>query len=235
MRRFYEKADISQEDDAYAVVLDGRPVKTPERAVLAVPSGPLARAIAAEWDEQGEEVAPRAMPLMRLAATAIDRVPAQRGEVIDAVVAYAETDLVCYRTESPAELAKRQEQSWQPVLDWLASTHGIILRPTVGIMPRAQDADAVARVRAVVDAFDDFTLAALQSATGAAGSVALALALTEGVLDAEQTTFAAYLEELYQAELWGDDEEARRLREARAADIAAAERFLRLLREDDAR
>lgn len=232
MKRFYTTAGIRADDDEYTVVLDDRPVRTPERAVLAVPTPPLARAIADEWERQDEQVDPRAMPLMRLAATAIDRVSAQRDAVVEAVAGYAETDLVCYRAETPAELAQRQAATWQPLLDWLAATHSVELRITVGIMPRPQDETALDRIRTLVAAHDDFSLSAVQSATATAGSVVLALALAEGRMDAEEAAMAAHLEELYQAELWGDDREARSLREARAADLAAAERFLELLRED---
>ncbi len=233
MRRFYDQADIRADGDGYTVVLDGRPVRTPCRDVLRVPSAGLARGIAAEWAEQGEKIEPQTMPLTRLAATAVDRVAAERRSVIDAVVAYAETDLVCYRADSPPELAGRQDAHWQPLLDWLEDSYGARLEPTAGLMPRAQDAAAVERIRAAVEAQDDFALSALQCATGAAGSVVVALALCRGRIGAPDAVAVSQLDEAYQAELWGEDMEARRGRAARAADIEAAARFLELLEEGE--
>lgn len=233
MRRFYEQADIRADDGGYTVVLDGRPVRTPGKAVLRVPSASLARAIAAEWADQGETIEPQTMPLTRLAATAIDRIAAERPSVVEAVVAYAETDLLCYRADGPTELVERQESHWQPLLDWLEESHGARLEPVAGLMPRAQGAASVERIRAAVEALNDFALSALQSATGSAGSVVVALALFRRRIGAPDAVAISQLDEIYQAELWGDDAEARRVREARAADIEAAARFLELLEEGE--
>lgn len=231
MRRFYDHAGTRADEAGYAVVLDGRPVRTPARAVLSVPSEALAEAIAEEWTAQDQRVRPETMPLMRLAATAIDRIAMQRDAVVDAVAAYAETDLLCYRADGPPELCERQAAAWQPLLDWLEAAHGARLAVTEGVVPRPQDPEAVARVRAVVAAHDDFALSALQSATGASGSVVVALALCAGRIAPKEAVEASQLDEAYQAELWGQDREAMARREVCADDLRAAARFLALLRD----
>lgn len=225
MKRFYKEAGVMPEADGFAVTLDGRVVKTPGRRALVLPAEALARAIAAEWAGQGEEIKPETMPLMRLAATALDQVGPQRAAIIDAVAAYGGSDLVCYRVNHPEELARRQNAAWAPLVDWAAATYEAPLVVTDGLMHAAQPEASLVRLRAVVEAADDFRLSGLQNAVGALGSLVIGLALMEGRLTPEQAFAAAELDALYQIEQWGEDAEATARHAALQEDIAATRRY----------
>lgn len=227
-RRFYRTAAAAPAVGGFAVALDGKPLRTPAGTPLSLPTPALAEAIAAEWAAQGEILQPHAMPLTQLASTAIDRVAPQRGAVIDELINYAATDLLCYRAEDPPELVERQWWAWQPLLDWAAGRHGAALSVTAGIVPMPQPEPALAALRRAVEAQDDFRLTALQSATAAAGSLVVALAMIEGEIDADRAFVVAFLDEIYQAELWGDDAEAEERRDRLRSDLAAAARFVQL-------
>ena len=214
----------------FLVRLDGRPLRSPAKAVLLLPSEPLARAVAEEWDAQEAEIRPAEMPLTALATTAIDLVVPHRAQVIDELAAYAETDLVCYHAERPPALVARQKAAWLPLVDWAALTLDAPLKVTQGILPAAQPPEALAALRSAVAALDDHDLTALSSATKAAASLVIGLALSRGRLTAEQAFEAAELDESYQMELWGEDAEALERRAAILADLEAAERFMALLR-----
>lgn len=227
-RRVYKTAEYGSVAGGFAVLLDGKPLRTPAGAALLLPTAALAEAVAAEWRAQGEHVRPHTMPLTRLASTAIDRVGPLRAAVIEALLAFAETDALCYQAEAPADLAARQQAAWQPLRAWAEARWGVRLAVTCGVLPVAQDPDALARLRGAVEACDDLRLTALQAASAAAGSLIVALALIEGRLDAAAAFAVAHLEELHQVALWGEDAEAAARRDAVAADIAAAARFAAL-------
>ncbi|MCY3829619.1 MAG: ATPase [Rhodospirillaceae bacterium] len=230
MKRFYKAAAVEEVDGGFGISLDGRPVRTPARAALRVPSRALAEALCEEWNAQGETVDPRSMPLTQLANTAVDRMPAARRETVAELVRYGETDLLCHRAERPGTLADRQEAVWQPLLDRLQSRHGIALRAVSGMLPQPQDPHSMARLERVVGACGDFELTALHLATTSAGSIAIGLAAIEGDIAAGQAAEAAFLDECYQIERWGADAEAEaRLSQGRD-DIALAYRFAALLR-----
>lgn len=229
MKRFYKRAAAAAQDGVFSILLDGRPVRTPGRSLLHLPSGALADAIAAEWGSQGETIEPAAMPLTQLASTAIDRTGPQKDEIVSQIARYAQTDLVCYRADSPESLVSRQRETWEPLLGWLESTHGARLAVTVGIQPVQQSAEALAAVERAVAGFGRFPLAGLSSATSAMGSVVLGLALAGGRISAEQAADAAFIDEIHQLEQWGSDaEEEARLARLRS-DLNAVERFLALL------
>lgn len=234
MKRFYREATAAAEPAAgagggFAVLLDGRPIKTPAKAPLVLPTQALAAAIAAEWQQQPEDIDPHTMPLMRLAATAIDRVSVLRQAVIDEVAAYAGADLVCYRAERPLSLVARQRAVWQPVLDWLRRRYDVDLRVTSGIVAVAQSEAALVRLKAAVAAANDMELSALQALTTVFGSLTLALAVFEGEMTAEMALAASLLDELFQAERWGEDAEAAKRRAGLARDVASSGYFLQLL------
>ncbi|HWB51142.1 MAG TPA: ATP12 family protein [Stellaceae bacterium] len=229
MKRVYKSVAARPVEGGWGVTLDGRPLRTPARRELQVPSAPLAAAIATEWDAQDPEIRPETMPLTRLAATAIDRTAEQRADVAAEIASYAGTDLVCYRADHPAALAARQEAVWQPLIDWAAGRYDAGLAVTAGVVPLAQSPASLRVYAAVVAALDDFRLTALQAATNACGSLVIALALLEGRLDAESAFAASQLDETFQIEAWGEDAEAARRRAVLAADIEAATRFLDLL------
>jgi chaperone required for assembly of F1-ATPase len=182
--------------------------------------------LAAEWADQPEEIDPRAMPMTRFANTAIDRVRRRRPAVIDEIAAYGGSDLLCYRVTAPEGLAARQEDSWQPLLDWAAQRFGAELQVTREIAHVAQDPGALAALREAVGAHDDFGLSALHSLTTALGSLILSLAVSEGRIGAPEAATASLLDELWQAQQWGNDDEAVTRRDAIRAEIEAATRFL---------
>jgi len=228
-RRTYQAVAVVECRGGYGIALDGKPITTPEGRPLVLPSRPLAQALAAEWQAQGQHVDPLAMPLTRLAGSAIDLVGPHRAAVVERTAAYAETDLLCYRALGPEALAEHQEAEWQPLVDWVAQHLEAPLRVTAGIVAIEQPALSLATLRRAVEASDDWHLTALAAATAACGSLILGLALAEGEIDAEATWALSELDESYQIELWGEDPEARRRREVQRADIAAAARFLALL------
>ncbi|WP_157879120.1 ATP12 family chaperone protein [Pararhodospirillum photometricum] len=229
-RRFYKSVGVTEGPEGAGVLLDGRAVRTPGRAGLVVPTLALAEALAAEWAAQGESIDPATMPLTALANTALDRVAPERSAILDTLVRYGGTDLLCYRADQPTTLVERQEAAWSPLLDWLATTHGLSLVVTRGLMPVAQPEPTLARLRSVLEGLDLWALTATQALAAAGGSVGLALAVGGGRLSAEEAFTLAHLDDLFQVERWGDDAEARARREALAADMSAAHRFLILAR-----
>jgi chaperone required for assembly of F1-ATPase len=229
MKRLYQNVEIVPAEGGYGIALDRRPAKTPAKHPLTVPNATLATAIGDEWDAQQGEIRPAEMPLTQLASTAIDRVAPQRDAVVQQVAAYAGTDLVCYRATHPPELAARQQAVWQPLVDWAVLRFDAPLEITAGVIPIAQSPASLRAFAAAVAEQDDLALAALHLATGACGSLVIALALVEGRLDAAEAFAASQLDESFQIEAWGEDEEQARRRRALAGDIAAAARFLSLL------
>ncbi|MTJ81605.1 MAG: ATPase [Telmatospirillum sp.] len=228
MRRFYKEVSVREDDGLFAVQLDGRSVKTPSGAPLRLPSRALAGAIAREWHSQDEEVRPASMPLTQLASTVLDRFPAARAAVVDHLMGYAGADLLCYRASGPADLVRRQEQIWQPLIDWVETLIGARMSVTTGVIPVPQPADALDALCRRLDGLDDWHLAALQVAVTATGSLILGLALLERRLSAEEAFAASQLDETYQNELWGEDAEAVKSRTVRHNDITSIGAFLEL-------
>lgn len=229
MRRVYKQVAVAAAEGGFEVRLDGRAVRTPARNPLRLPTAALAQAVADEWDAQGETVQPGSMPMMQLAATALDRVVPDPAAMADAAARFAETDLVCYRADGPPALVHRQHASWQPLLDWVALDHDAALMVAHGIMPVQQPATALAAVRAAVGRLDPWRLTALSVAASAAGSVVIGLALVTGRLDAAGAWDASQLDETFQIEQWGEDAEAAERRAALRAEFLSVERFLRLV------
>jgi chaperone required for assembly of F1-ATPase len=231
MKRLYNAAEVVACGDGFSIVLDGRAVETPGRRDFIVPSAALARAVAGEWNAQSERVQPQTMPLTSLASTAIDRIAEQREEIVLRVADYAGTDLVCYRAAHPPTLAARQQAAWQPLVDWAVLRYDAPLTVTTGVIPARQTPTTLRAFAAAVAALDDFALAALSAATAACGSLVIALALSEGRLDAEAAFAASQLDESFQIEAWGEDAEQAARRRALATEIDAAAHFLALLRQ----
>ncbi|HXQ52839.1 MAG TPA: ATP12 family chaperone protein [Stellaceae bacterium] len=229
-KRLYREAGIEVAEDRFAILLDGQRARTPAKAPLEVPTRALALAIAAEFEAQGERVDPATMPMTRLAAIAIDLVAPRHAEIAAAVANYAGTDLVCYRAEAPPALVERQRLVWQPLVEWAARRFGAPLSVTAGVVPCAQPDASLAALAAAVASCDAWALAALNLATAACGSVVVALALAESVLGADAAFAAAQLDESYEIEQWGVDDEQQLRRDILRDDIAAAARFLALLR-----
>ena len=230
MKRFYDAVEVTEGSGGFAVALDGKTVNTPGRANLRLPDAALAEAVASEWRAQGDQVDPHTMRLTRLANTAIDRVAGRREQVISEISGFAANDLLCYRAAEPPDLVARQGAAWQPVLDWAARRHGVRLLVTTGMSHVDQPEDSLHGVTAAVAMYDDFALAALHAATAVSGSALIGLALAHGELDVEAAWACADLDDSWQAERWGADDEADRRRRALRADLLAAGQFLALCR-----
>ena len=229
MKRFYKDAGVTETPDGFGVALDGKPVRTPAKQPLTVPTRALAEAIAQEWLAQGETVNPKRLPLTRLASIALDLVAPRRDAVVAELAKYAGTDLVCYRAERPPELAARQHTAWQPLIDWVTARFDAPLTVTSSILPVAQSATSLKALEAAIATYDTHRLAALHLATAACGSLVAALALIEGRIDAEAAFAAAELDESYEIERWGEDAQQTRRRAGLKEDIALAARFVSLL------
>ncbi|OYQ32956.1 ATPase [Niveispirillum lacus] len=230
MKRFYKTVETAAAEGGFTLTLDGKPVCTPAKLPLIVPTQALADAMAAEWAAQGDEVKPATMPLTQLASTSIDGVRDRLDAVAEASAVYGESELVCYRAVEPDELIQRQASLWNPLLDWAARRYDAHLLVTSGIMHKPQPADALKALRAAVDQLDEWHLTALQNAIGITGSLLVSLALVDRHVSAEQAFELAQLDENYQIEKWGEDWEAADRRAVQRADLAHTVRFLDLLR-----
>ncbi|WP_159727311.1 ATP12 family chaperone protein [Methylosinus sp. Ce-a6] len=227
-KRFYRSAGVGEADGGYAVLLDGRTVKTPARRILATPSSPLTGAIAAEWEAQGERLDPSSMPLTKLVNSAIDGVADRLDEVAADIAKYAGSDLVSYRAEEPAGLAAAQADAWDPLLAFARERLGAELAATAGVMFLAQAPEATVAVAEAVRAYAGegagapFRLAALHSMTTLTGSCLIALAVALGRMDVEAAWAAAHVDEDYQMRAWGADAEAMERRARRFEEMKAA-------------
>lgn len=235
MKRFWDTVTLIRDGEDHRILLDGKPIHLPNGGVLRVGPPALAAAIAEEWrlagGAKGGEMSFADTPLTRIAGTARERIAPNPAPTEDAIARYGETDLLCYRAEQPGALADRQAQSWQPWLDWAALRFDAPLRVTIGVVPIRQHHDSIGALRRAVGGYDPYTLAALGIAVPALGSLVLGLALAEARLDAAAAFALAALDELFQVEQWGEDAEAAHRRAQVAADVALAERFIRLAGE----
>lgn len=216
MKRFYKDVTVAATDGGFQVLLDGRPVRTPGQGMLCLPTQKLADAIAAEWRAQTDEIVPTAMPLLRLANTAIDGIAANREATVAAILCFGDNDLLCYRALAPQALAARQDQGWDPVLAWARAQLGAPLVVAAGVTHIDQPPAARSALAAAVAAHDDFTLAGLHVMASVTGSLVLALAVAAGEVGASDAFALSRIDETYQAERWGTDAQA----EARAKCLA---------------
>lgn len=230
MRRFWKQADVVEVESGFGVNLDGRQLKTPGRSDLVVPTKALADAIAVEWQDCGETIDPRAMPLTGLANAAIERVAADRKAFADGLASYAESDLTCYRADGPAALVARQSESWDAPLGWARRRYDVDFATCSGVMHVAQPEETVRKLTHAVASLDDFQLAGLSPLVTIGGSLVAALAVLEEMMPAEQAWEAVSLDDRWQLEQWGEDPEALAALDARRRDFMAAARFLELLR-----
>lgn len=221
---------MATEDGGHGIALDGRPVRTPGRAALLLPTPRLAEAVADEWRGVGETLDPRAMPLTGLANAAIDRIAPGREAFASGLAAYAASDLLCYRADGPVPLIERQRAAWDPLLEWARTRYDVHFVLAEGVMPTAQPQATLTRIAEAVAALDPWHLAGLSPVVTVSGSVIAALALTEGAASAEQVWAAGQVDEDWQAEQWGEDPLAVDAREARRRDFDAGARFLALLK-----
>ena len=233
LKRFWTAADVREgeggQEGKWAVLLDGRSPTTPAGAPVVLPTQAAARLVADEWAAQGEFLDPATMPAQRLAATAIDRVSQVREAVADEIAAYAGSDALCYPAEAPRSLVERQAAEWTPWLDWAARELSVTLAPSSGIIHRAQDPAAVARVRDLALELDDFALTGLAALTPLLGSAVLALAVVRGALSGETAFDLSRLDEAFQEDQWGVDAENAERTADRRAEAVLIDRWVRAL------
>ncbi len=225
LKRFWNAATVEQTDDGFAVLLDGRSVKTPAKAALIVPSKALAEKIASEWDAQEGDVNPEIMPFTRAANAALDKVTHQFVEVADLIAAYGENDLLCYRAAIPQELVDRQAAAWDPILDWANDVYGVRLATGQGVMHIAQPPSAIERLTQEVHALSPFQLTAFHDLVSLTGSLVLGFAIVNNRLGADVAWDLSRIDEIWQAEHWGQDEEALDLAETKRQALLSAAEF----------
>ena len=234
MKRFWDNVAVAPDGEEFRVLLDGKPMHLPNGGVLRIGPPALAEGVAEEWRRagggKGGEMSFADTPLTRLAGTARERIAPDPAPTADAIARYGESDLLCYRADSPDTLVALQARAWQPWLDWAAQTLDAPLRVTTGINAIRQHRDSIATLRRIVNGYNPYMLAGLGIVVPALGSLVLGLALAEAALDAGEAHRLGALDELFQAEQWGEDEEGATRRANIAADIALAARFMRLAR-----
>ena len=229
-RRFWKRASVREADGGWEVVLDERPLRTPGKQPLTLPAEALACAVCAEWDAQEDVIDPNRMPLTRAANSAIERVRPSMTAVADMLAEYGGTDLLSYRAEQPEDLVRRQAEAWDPLLDWAATGLQAPLRVTQGVVPVAQDPAVLARLRAHLDGLDEFALTALHDLVTLPGSLIIGLAVLHQRIDADGAFHLSRIDETFQAERWGSDEEAAEAAAGRRDALLVAERFHNLSR-----
>ncbi|MFQ6553439.1 ATP12 family chaperone protein [Aestuariibius insulae] len=208
LKRFWSDACVVEDRHGYRIELDGKPIRTPLKDLLLLPTRAMADAVSAEWDAQTDVIDPRAMPMTRSANSAIDKVARQKAEVEAIVADYGETDLLCYRAPDPAALVERQAEAWDPLLDWAAERYGARLATGTGVLPIAQSSRTLAALSDAVAQTTPFELTALHDLVSLSGSLVLGLAAAERVYPLVDVWKRSRVDEVWQIEQWGEDEEA---------------------------
>ena len=228
--RFYSVVGVEPKCGSFVVTLDGKPIQTPKQAPFIVCNRALAAAVATEWDAQEERVVLACMPLTRLVASSIDHMPTCREQIIDEIASYVATDLVCYRADYPPELANRQEYIWKPLIDGFNRYFHVELCVSKGIQPIEQDPDSIVYVRRELTSQNDMELMGLHRVTTILGSVVIALAILREEIDVDAAWQASIVDESFQIERWGLDEEEKKRRDINYLDYNAAVKFMHLNR-----
>ena len=230
MKRFWKEAAVAETTDGYAVLLDGRGVKTPAKRSLVLPTRPMAEAIAAEWDAQEADVNPLSMPSTRTANAAIDKVSVQHAEVADMLADYGDSDLLCYRADYPEGLVERQSEQWDPMLDWAAEALDARLEIRSGVMHQPQSPETLSRLRNRTHALNFFELAAFHDLVSLSGSLILGFATSMAKNSPEDIWELSRLDEIWQAEQWGKDDEAEAMAAVKRGEFLHAARMFTLCR-----
>lgn len=227
-KRFWKDTTVAETEDGFTVLLDGRNVRTPAKALLVVPTQEMAEQVRLEWDAQEGEIDPETMPYTRGANAAIDKVRIQHAEVADMLADYADSDLVCYRATYPQELVAKQAEAWDPIIDWVFNTYDAQLETREGIMPIPQDRTALERLRARVHALDAFQLSAFHDLVSLSGSLALGLAATESLHAPNVLWDLSRIDESFQIAQWGEDDEANRVADIKRQSFMHAYSFFHM-------
>ncbi|WP_193139691.1 MULTISPECIES: ATP12 family chaperone protein [unclassified Meridianimarinicoccus] len=228
-KRFWKETSVEPAEGGYTVRLDGRGIRTPSKAPLIVPTEALARAMADEWDAQEEAIQPATMPMTRSSNSAVDKVAVQFTEVADLLAAYGESDLLCYRAEHPEELIQRQAAAWDPVLDWAAREFDAQLNVASGVMFVPQPESSIAALRRKTHALSHWQLTAFHDLVALTGSLVLGFASLDPRWNRKDIWAWSRLDEDWQAEQWGKDEEAQEAAALKAQAFADAARFYDLV------
>ncbi|WP_310533204.1 ATP12 family protein [Novosphingobium sp.] len=229
MKRFWKEVSAAPVDGGWQVMLDGRPLKTQGKRQQIIPGEALARALAQEWTDQGGEIDPAGFVLRDMADYAIDVIAGDRSDTVRALLAYGETDTLCYRAAPGEVLARRQDAAWEPLLGSAEEAWNLQFARVSGIMHQPQPPETLAKLRALLESKDNLTLAALRSLSGISASLVIALLAAHGQHDAQVLWQASELEELFQEEMWGRDAEAEARQAKRLRDFEAAIRFAGLV------
>lgn len=229
-KRFWTSAAVVDAEGGYSVKLDGRPVKTPAKRALILPTRAMAEAVAAEWDAQEGVIDPGSMPVTKTANAALDKVSIQHDEVAEMLAAYGDSDLLCYRADHPPSLVARQSEAWDPMLDWAAQELGVRLEPHVGVIHKPQDPRMLGRISDMVRALDDFELAAFHDLVSLSGSVILGFAAMRPEQDPDHLWSISRLDEIWQAEQWGKDDIAEEAASIKQAAFLHARLMIELAR-----
>ncbi|MGB7318848.1 MAG: ATP12 family protein [Planktotalea sp.] len=230
MKRFWQKATAVEAGNGFTVHLDARPIRTPGKAPLIVPTQAMAQAMALEWDAQEKEINPNTMPVTRSANSAVDKVTPQFGAVADMLAEYAGTDLLCYRADQPAELVARQAEAWDPLLKWCADEFQAPLEPVSGVMFAAQQESSLAKLRALLHTMSPFELTGMHDLITLPGSFVIGLAAIHNRADPYELWELSRLDERYQQEQWGRDDEAEEMAETKRNAFKHAFDFYNLSR-----
>ncbi len=227
-KRFWKESAVIEAEGGHTVELDGRRVKTPAKAALVLPTRDMAMAVAAEWDAQDKEVDPATMPFTRSANAAIDKVRVQQAEVADMLADYGDSDLLCYRASHPEALQARQAAAWDPALDWASEVLNARLSPVVGVVHQPQTKPALDALRDQVHALNAFQLAAFHDLVSLSGSLILGFATAKNWRSTEEIWSISQIDENWQIEQWGHDDEASAATEVKKAAFLHAKRFFDL-------
>ncbi|WP_299567399.1 ATP12 family protein [uncultured Sulfitobacter sp.] len=227
-KRFWKEAEVMPQDDGFSVALDGRPVRTPAKRHLIVPTKEMAKAIAIEWDAQDGVIQPETMPVTKTANSAIDKVAVQHAEVAEMLAAYGDSDLLCYRAPAPEALVARQAEMWDPLLEWSAQTLGAPLQSHTGVMHVPQDSRSLEILRARTFALTAFELAAFHDLVSLSGSLVIGFAATHDFLPADALWRISRLDEIWEEEQWGEDDDATRMARIKETAFCHAKRMFDL-------
>ncbi|MBD3666027.1 ATP12 family chaperone protein [Sulfitobacter aestuariivivens] len=234
-KRFWTESQVVPAEDGFTVHLDARPIMTPSKSALIVPTQEMAQIIAAEWQAQEEIIKPDTMPATKTANSAIDKVRVQHAEVAKLLSAYGDADLLCYRAEGPSALVERQAAVWDPMLAWGAEALDVRLEPRVGVMHKPQSAEDLAKLSARTHALSDFELTAFHDLVSLSGSLILGFAATYDARPVDALWDISRLDEIWQAEQWGSDDEAEALAALKKEQFLHAKRMFDVSRRDDGR
>ncbi len=227
-KRFWSDVSVHETSDGFVVRLDGRDIRTPARAPLVLPTRALAEAMAQEWQAQGDRIDPQTMPITRTANSAIDKVASQRDEVVEIIAAYGDADLLCYRATTPEGLVRRQCAAWDPLLDWAAATFEARLVPRAGVIHQPQDPEALRRLEAAMEDLSDIQLAAFHDLVSLSGSLVIGLAALHSVGEVDDLWTTSRVDEDWQEQQWGQDEEAAALARQKQSAFSTAAELLKL-------